>query len=284
MNSAVKIVLMIIGTLFLGIFLWKNTATGGGDSGSTTKKNLKEERQFWDYMTTADKNRLNGNYIDAEEFYVKAVDIKEDHPGALYYLGSVQLILKDFESARRNWQTILEKDPTIARAWLQLGKLYFCRVEANSFYNLAEAEKHFQEAAALSRENTGPPLQIAKIEILKGNHQSAKEYLDAIVAQNFKSYEGFFLKGYVEWKTGLKETALQTLGKAADTYFNSNHQKIQGEGATKSGSNPMLSEALYCDFIKISIKKYLSELNENHPSINIYQDLDEKINEFSIHR
>lgn len=284
MNSAVKIVLMIIGTLFLGIFLWKNTATGGGDSESTTKKNLNEERQFWDYMTAAEKNRLNGNYIDAEEFYVKAVDIKEDHPGALYYLGSVQLILKDFESARRNWQIILEKDPTIARAWLQLGKLYFCRDDENRFYNLAEAEQHFQEAAALSRENTGPPLQIAKIEILEGNYQTAKEYLDAIVAQNFKSYEGFFLKGYVEWKTGSEEDAINTLKQAADTYSNSNHQKIQGEGATKSGSNPMLSEALYCDFIKITVDDYLSELNGNTPSTNIYQEFDEQINELSVHR
>lgn len=281
MNSAVKIVVMIVGILFLGIFLWKNSATGGGDSESTTNKNIKEEKQFWDYMNNAEKNRLEENFADAREFYIKAVNIKKDHPGALYYLGSVQLILRDFENARRNWQVILEDDPIVARAWLQLGKLYFCRDDANRFYDLNEAEKHFQEAAALSRENTGPPLQIAKIEILKGNYQSAKEYLDAIVAQNFKSYEGFFLKGYVEWKTGFEETALQTLEKATDTYSNSNQQKIQGEGATKSGSNPMLSEAMYCDFIKISVDNYLSQLNGNTSSNNIYQDFDQQIRDWN---
>lgn len=260
MNLSAKGSILIIAVLFLGVFVWKNSAFCSDDvSGSNqSKRDASEEEQFWTYMNAGNEYRRNVDYKRAEDSYSKALGIKENHAGALYYLGNVQLFMKDFQNAEKNWHQVVNNDPLVARAWLQLGKVYFCMDEGNTFYDPAEAEGYFQKAAALNRENTGPPLHLAKIAILNNDYDSAEEYLEGIVAQNFKSYEGMFLKGFVDWKKSRKELALIELANAIEIYSNNNQIKMDGEGATKSGSNPMLAEEKFCDFFGKEIQALIT--------------------------
>lgn len=225
------------------------------------------------FMNTGDEHRLNGNYKKAGASYTKALEIKENHAGALYYLGNVQLFMRDFPNAEQNWRRIVENDPITARAWLQLGKVYFCMDSENRFYDPAEAQGYFQKAAALNRENTGPPLHLAKISILNDDYDSAEAYLEGIVAQNFKSYEGLFLKGFVDWKRNQKESALTELNKAFEIFSNNNQIKMAGEGATKSGSNPMLAEEKFCDFFGKEIQALMIKADQSTRE-EIYQNFD----------
>lgn len=282
MSNSIKILLVAILVLFGAAVVWKNTSSGTENSAdAASKKRIASEKQFWNYLNTAEELRLDGELREAEPYYKKALQIKQEHAGALYYLGSIQLFLKDFEQAEENWRVIVDNDPSVARAWLQLGKLYFCRDASNRFYDPVRAQSHFQKAAALNRENTGPPLHLAKIAILKNDLQKAEEYLDGIVAQNFKSYEGFFLKGYVDWKNGNEQSAVEAFQNAADVYSSGNQTKVSGEGATKTGSNPMVSEGLYCDFMKRSIDSHLRSLKDIPASEDLYEEFDCQIMEWA---
>lgn len=255
--------------------MWKNSGLFLDDaSGSNrAKRDISREEQFWAFMNAGDEFRLNGDYKNAEVSYSKALQIKENHAGALYYLGNVQLFMHDFSNAEKNWRQIVENDTIVARAWLQLGKVYFCKDSANPFYNPAEAEEYFQKAAALNRENTGPPLHLAKIAILNNDYQSAEEYLEGIVAQNFKSYEGMFLKGFVDWKMNRTESAMTSLANSVQTFSKNNQIKMAGEGATKSGSNPMLAEEKFCDFFGMEIQG-LMRAGDQSTREDIYQNFD----------
>lgn len=275
MNRSVKASMAVIAVLFFGVFVWKNSALfSEGVSGSDRKKrDISQEEQFWRFMNAGDEYRLNGDYKKAEVSYSKALEIKENHAGALYYLGNVQLFLRDFQNAEKKWRQIVENDPLVARAWLQLGKVYFCMDSDNIFYDPAEAERYFQKAAALNRENTGPPLLLAKIAVLNNDYQSAEEYLNGIVAQNFKSFEGRFLKGFVDWKMERTEPAITALNHAIDIFLRNNQIKMAGEGATKSGSNPMLAEEKFCDFFGREIHS-LMEAADQMTQEDIYQQFD----------
>lgn len=275
MNQSVKGIIIVIAALFLVVFVWKNSAFFSDDaSGSSrAKRDISQEEQFWTFMNAGDEYRLKGDYKNAEVSYTKALDIKENHAGALYYLGNVQLFMRDFKNAEKNWRHIVKNDPIVARAWLQLGRVYFCMDSENKFYDPAEAEGYFQKAAALNRENTGPPLHLAKIAILKNDYQSADEYLEGIVAQNFKSYEGMFLKGFVDWKMKRTESSLIELSNAVETFSKNNQIKMAGEGATKSGSNPMLTEEKFCDFFGREIQALMIKADQA-ANEEIYQNFD----------
>lgn len=286
MNRSVKGIFIVIAALFLGVSVWKNSSLFiSSSSGSDqAKRNISQEEQFWTFMRAGDEYRLNGDYKRAAASYTKALGINENHAGALYYLGNVQLFMRDFEHAEKKWRRIVENDPIVARAWLQLGKLYFCKDSGNVFYDPAEAEDYFQKAAALNRENTGAPLYLAKIAILKSDYEAAEEYLEGVVAQNFKSYEGMFLKGFVDWKRDHDESALAELNNAIQIFSKNDQIKMVGEGATKSGSNPMLAGEKFCDIMKSRIDNAFLHIKEKQPSIKIYQGFDEQVREWASHQ
>ena len=250
--------------LFAGVFAWKqlDRVPSGAEGDERRVKNVSEEHKFWAHMNAGDQFRLNGDYRKAEESYSKALEIKENHPGVLYHLGIVQLFLKDFRNAEKNWQQIITQDSIVARAWLQLGKIYFCKDSDNPFYDPVEAVGFFKKAASLNRENTGPQLYLAKIAILNEEYAAAEVYLDGIVAQHFKSYEGMFLIGFVNWKRGRPASTERPLSEAIEIYKKSNQMKMDGEGATKSGSNPMLVEETFCDRLGREIERLMNEVEQ----------------------
>lgn len=281
MSRLLKVVMLLLSLLFLSVFAWKNTEEGSEDGSSRgiATKDLSDQQQFWHYMNEGDQQRLQGNYHKAEDSYSSALEINPNHSGALYYLGNVQLFMRDYGNAEKNWRKIVREDSIVARAWLQLGKVYFCNDPGNPFYDPNEAERYFEKAAALNRENTGPPLHLAKIEILKRDYSAAAEFLDGITAQNFKSYEGMFLKGFVNWEMGSGKSAQDDLNEAIEIFSSSNQIKMDGEGATESGSNPMLSEEKFCDFFGKEIQRLLIHKAKN-PTVEIFREFDLKVDDW----
>lgn len=265
MNRSHTITFAAVLLLFIFAVVWKNTTLFSENEWievAEEQVNRQNDSKFWDYFNRAEKLRLEGNFSKAAGLYRSALEINREHEGTLYNLGNVHLFLKEFDEAEQYWQQLIRVNPSSARAWLQLGTLCFCREENNLLYNPRSARENFLKASDLNREETGPRLHLAKIAILNNDYSEAEEYLESVIAQNFMSYQAQFLKGYIEWKSGNPEKGLEHISEAGSLYVNLYQVTMQGEGATASGFNPMLSDAMYCDFIGIRIDCLLDKEGE----------------------
>jgi hypothetical protein len=66
---------------------------------------------------------------------------------------------------------------------------------------------------------------------------------------------------------------LTELNKAFEIFSNNNQIKMAGEGATKSGSNPMLAEEKFCDFFGKEIQALMIKADQSTRE-EIYQNFD----------
>lgn len=221
--------------------------------------------EFWDHYNRASESQNNGDYEQAAFQYERALQINDEHAGSLYQLGNARLLLREFREAEESWLKLTQMNPRSARAWLQLGTLYFCRDEQNKLFDLSSAKQSFRKAHDLNREETGPPLHLSKIALLEGDLEEAERYTDIVLGQNFMSYQAIFLKGYIEWLKGNRKRSNEKFVEAHELFQNFNQTRLVGEGATKAGSRPMLSEDMYCDFIGDRIESILESINESNP-------------------
>lgn len=243
--------------------------------------------EFWDHYNRASEYQINGDYENAEFHYEQALRINDEHEGSLYQLGNARLLLREFKDAEKSWLKLTGMNPRSARAWLQLGTLYFCRDEHNQLFDLSSARQSFRKAHDLNREETGPPLHLAKIALLEGDLEEAERYTDIVLGQNFMSYQALFLKGYLEWLKGNRGSSNEKIVEAHELFQNFNETRLVGEGATKTGARPMLSEDMYCDFIGDRIEQLLESMDESNPEIQAdqnFQRFDKSLEELVLSR
>lgn len=259
------ITLAAVAVMFIMVGIWKNSSLTESDkdkpeSNSVVKTERSSGKIFWNYYNQAAEFLNNGTYDSAAVYYEKALQLNSGHEGTLYNLGNARLFLRNFEEAETYWRRLSVLNPYSARARLQLGTLYFCLDEEkeNELFDLLEAEKYFLEASSMNREETGPPLYLAKIAVMKEQPAIAEDYTDDILTSNFMSYQALFLKGYLEWEKGDHESAKEKFSEAAGLYRKTSQVVMAGEGATQAGFRPMLSEDMFCDFFGNRIQELLT--------------------------
>lgn len=167
-------------------------------AGGTDKEKI---LSFWEFYRQATKSRIAGDWNSAIDSYRKALEINPDHEDALYYLGNMHLELKEFIKAEKAWKNLLYHIPASSRAHYQLGNIYLI-YESSNLIDLDKAESEFRKMLEINKEETGPLLHLAKVYLLKGNHDLALEYFSAVIGSNFKSVESYFLSGFIAWKAG----------------------------------------------------------------------------------
>lgn len=290
MNKLHQIILLILILMFLLAGLWKS---GVLEPEHQVVEATVEERdrscvmEFWDHYNRATDFQNERGYENAAIYYEKALQINDEHEGSWYELGNMKLLLREFEEAEKSWLELVRINPRSARARMQLGTLYFCRDEKNRLFNPESAKEYFKKAHDLNREETGPPLHLAKIAILEGDFDEAENYTNVVLVQNFMSYQAIFLKGYIEWLKGIRESSEEKISEAYELYQTINQIRIVGEGATKSGSRPMLSEDMYCDFVGDRIEQLLESMDESNPEIQAdqnFQRFDKSLEELVLSR
>lgn len=256
MKRAQFITILLILLLFLITALWKS-AVNGDSADPIQREDLTELRTFWEHHNRARDFLNHAVYDSAAFYYEKALNIKRDHEGVLYYLGSSRLFLRDYEEAREHWTRLAEMNPLSVRARLQLGGLYFCMTPDNTLYDPEIAESYFQEAHLMNREDTGPQLKMAKISILQNRLDKAESQINVVRSVNFLSYQALFLSAYFDWLDGDYASSGQTLQEAAELYENLTTTVIHGEGKTSRGARAMLAEDRFCDLFEIEIGRLL---------------------------
>lgn len=239
MKRTLVLSLVSLLALFAIITLFKMRSASEASSNNESGKSSTEKElivKFWEVYRQATALRIDGKVEEAVAAYREALVFNDKHEDALYYLGSLCLELGEFENAEKNWKRLIEVNPHSARAHARLGDLYLC-VEREEYFNLAAAEAEFKRAQQINKEETGLPLRLGEVALLRGALAATKHYCETVINMHPKSAEAHFLMGYLAWQRNDVREASAWFAQAVE------HARVApkpphgvlGEGDTKTG-------------------------------------------------
>ena len=236
-------------------------------------------REFWTIYRGATGDRMAGRIGAARDGYRQALELNPLHEDALYYLGNMELELGHYDEAHAAWTRLVQLNPSSARTHSRLGDLYAC-MDPGAPRDLARAEAEFRRALELNREETGPPLRLAEIALMRGNLAGAISRLDAVIGSHSRSVEAHFLKGYVAWKQAQPASAAARFREAVALARSAPPiQAISGEGDTKRGLAPAVARTSRCQMFAAQIER-LSSVDSASLSTQmneLYRQLDSRL-------
>jgi Flp pilus assembly protein TadD len=236
-------------------------------------------REFWTIYREATGDRMAGRIGAARDAYRRALELNPQHEDALYYLGNMELELGHYDEAHATWTRLVQLNPGSARAHSRLGDLYAC-MDPGAPRDLAKAEAEFRRALELNREETGPPLRLGEIALMRGNLAGAISRLDAVMGSHSRSVEAHFLKGYVAWKQVQPDAAVALFREAVALARSAPPiQALPGEGDTKRGLAPAVARTSRCQFFDAQIER-LSSVDSGSLSTQmneLYRQLDSRL-------
>ncbi len=274
---------LILGLLFLVITYFKYAPSSTSDASDTGegKQKSTEVIEFWNHYDRATDLRTAGEFQQATARYREALKIDSTHSNALYYMGNMQMVLGDYADAEKYWNRLIRLNPASARAHIQLGTLYSCSEELNKqLYHPPKAFAHFKKAMEINPEDTGPMLQMAKMDLVNNRLKEARQKLADVVSSNFRSTEGIFLQGYLAWKDKGADEATTYLEKAAAIVKGDDERYANaGEGETSGGDDPLAMAALRCNLYSDLIKNLITAHLEGRLSgtEQVYRSFDREI-------
>jgi tetratricopeptide (TPR) repeat protein len=225
------------------------------DTSVLTQARRDSIQQFWRHYRTATQHRVSGQLRQAAAEYAQALALNSEHRDALYYLGNVRFELGEFREAERAWLQLASIDPPRSRVFQRLGDLYSC-VEQDEFFDPTQARAAFSRALEINSEETGPLLRLGQLALVEDQSDTALHYLDAVTATNDRSVPAFFFKGYIAWRRGQPDIAVEMFRTAAR-----NHKPTEPtEGASKEGDTEsgkaILAKTTQCQ----SLQSYAEDL------------------------
>ena len=208
----------------------KNLRTSNISKNSDQKENI---RNFWEHFRKATRHRIEGNWELAIMEYKTTLEINGQHEDALFYLGNMYLETGEYREAEKIWFDLLKQNPKSGKAYFQLGNLYLNHPK-KEFFDIEKAAAAFRKTFEMNKEETGSLLHIGEIFLIGGEHEKAQNCFSAVIGSNFKSVEAHFLNGYIFWKKGESDLALNSLKQAVE-YSRSEKSAngVLGEGDTK---------------------------------------------------
>lgn len=220
--------------------------TRQADSG---KRDIK---MFWENYRMAQKFKAGQRWEEAEEYYLKALEIDKDHEDAWFNLGNVYLELNNYDQAKKCWHHIVQANPGSARAHMQLGRLYFSP-DRPEICNLDSARIEFITTHEINRIVTGPLMLLGHIALVEGNSKEAYEYFSSVKGSDTKNVEAHFLLGYVKWKDGNYKLSQELFSKAMS--LTAQRKAVAGvlsEGDTKKGVSYLrpINESIFYQHLK----------------------------------
>ena len=236
MRKTFLLAFIILVLLFLGI-AYKKKQPPTVASGLETRTQLSPDKEriktFWTFYYQATDHRIAEEWEQAARAYEKALQSNDRHEDAHYYLGNMYLELNQFEQAKEYWTRLVNINPQSTRGHFQLGNLY---LHNHKLFNIPLAEKEFERAMEINKEETGALLRLGQINLLKGQFIEAQTYFNAVIGSNFKSIEAHFLSGYLAWKRKDGQEAID-LFRNAWKYAKPVQppKEVLGEGDTKGG-------------------------------------------------
>jgi tetratricopeptide (TPR) repeat protein len=201
--------------------------------------------RFWELYREATDHRVAGRIREAASTYESALELKDDHEDALYYLGNMYMDLGEHGSAEQAWRRLVEISRSSARAHSRLGDLYRC-ADLDEFFDLDAAEAEFRLALDINREDAGPLLQLGQVALLSGDITQALDYFEAVIGSHYSSVDAHFFRGYIAWKAGDTQRARESFARAVGLARPEEPDGMSREGDTRAGSSPMVVSSSMC--------------------------------------
>jgi tetratricopeptide (TPR) repeat protein len=218
--------------------------------------------RFWELYREATDLRVAGRTREAALAYEGALELKNDHEDALYYLGNMYMDLGEHASAEQAWRRLVEVSRSSARAHSRLGDLYRCP-ELDEFFDLDAAEAEFRLALDINREDAGPLLQLGEVALLRGDITQALDYFEAVIGSHYSSVDAHFFRGYIAWKAGDTQRAHESFARAVSLARPAEPADgMSREGDTRAGSSPLVVSSSTCR----GLRTHTDDLRSVEPS------------------
>jgi tetratricopeptide (TPR) repeat protein len=219
--------------------------------------------RFWELYREATDHRVAGRTREAASGYESALELKDDHEDALYYLGNMYMELGEHASAEEAWRRLVEVSRSSARAHSRLGDLYRCP-ELDEFFDLDAAEAEFSRALDINREDFAPVLQLGQVALLRRDIPKALGYFDAVLGSNESNAEAHFFKGYIAWKGGAPQQGRESFVRAVSLARPAEPADgMSREGDTRAGSAPLVVATSICP----GLRAHTDDLRSVGPSV-----------------
>jgi tetratricopeptide (TPR) repeat protein len=135
----------------------------------------------------------------AAHLFREAVALNPTHEDSRYYLANCLYAQGDTTGALEQLEDLIRTNPQSHRGYQRKGLLL--AASANSTAQLTAAEESVSKALALNPEETGTLLLLGEIALLKGKPNMAAQRLELACRTNPRAAGGYFLRGYIAWKS-----------------------------------------------------------------------------------
>ncbi|MHC4427488.1 MAG: FG-GAP-like repeat-containing protein, partial [Planctomycetota bacterium] len=173
--------------------------------------------------------KVEGDYVKAIDLFEEALALDPTHEDARYYLGNCLAAVGDTDGAIAQLEALLRLDPDSHRGLRRLGVVRATAAQTRA--DLKEAMALLQRALEINREETGVLLAMGEIDLILGDDDQADQHLEWACRTNPRAVSGFFLRGYVAWKSGEDDLARELLHRAREALG----EEWKPEGTTAEG-------------------------------------------------
>jgi tetratricopeptide (TPR) repeat protein len=193
-----------------------------------------DERQrlsaFWQTQRAAVHAMKVENDLDkAIGLFKEALIFDPAHEDSLHYLGQGLMMKGNLEEALETFEKLTRVNPSSHRGHRQVG---FLRARiARTPEDLLSAETALERALAINPEETGVLLLLGEIDLIQGELEKAEQRLKWVCRSNPRSNSGFYLLGYIAWKSGDRADARSFLSRA----MQAKKQEKKPKGSTSEG-------------------------------------------------
>jgi tetratricopeptide (TPR) repeat protein len=199
--------------------------------------NAAAQKEFFELVDRAGALRLAGDFAGAAALYRRGLEIQPEHEDCLYYLGNCLVELGQEKEALEKFEALTRVDPRSNRAFMQIGKLRLPGGDP-ALDDLAKAEAAFQTSLSINQEESGPVVELGRVALLRGELDAADRRFADAARLNVKSIEARYLRAYIAFRRGERESARHWLDEArsiASGAAAAAQPKVVGEGDTKKG-------------------------------------------------
>ena len=230
-------------------------------------------RRFWTVYRAASAQRIAREPQRAAATYAAALELNPRHEDALYYAGSMRLETGDYAGAAEAWRRLVTVNPASARTHSRLGELHAC-LDRGAPFQLDSAELHLRRAHELNKEENGPLVRLAEVALMRGDRESARRDLAAVLKTDAGNVSAHFYTGYLALRDKDLPKAREELRRAAKSPLTPLPTgAASGEGDTKAGARPMSAESARCDQMRAAARR-ARELGAAADPIESYRELE----------
>ncbi|NIM13171.1 MAG: tetratricopeptide repeat protein [Candidatus Aminicenantes bacterium] len=203
-------------------------------SSDTTADAKMDERQrvtaFWQNQRAAvHAMKVEKDIHKAIHLFKKALTYDPNHEDSLYYLVQALVTKGDLQEGIETLEKLTRINPSSHRGYKQVGFLRARNAETSA--DLLAAEKSLDRALAINPEETGVLLLLGEIDLIQGELEKADQRFAWVCRSNPRSVAGFYLRGYIAWKSGDRASARSFLSRA----IQAKKQEKKPKGSTSEG-------------------------------------------------